>query len=131
MPTRLLMKASAAFMAVLGLAATFMPQEIIGFAGATPSGTVVLIVQVTGALYVGFAMLNWMAHGLLIGGIYGRPLTVANLAHFTVAALALGKAAASEPHQPAVIAAAVVYALFAILFALVFQGHPLLAGTQK
>src|SRR5205085_10523723 len=120
MPTRILMKASAAFMAVLGLAATFMPQEILAFAGSATNNVAVLIVQVTGALYFGFAMLNWMAQGLLIGGIYGRPLTVANLAHCTIAALALIKAVASGQHQPAVIGAAVVYAIFAILFALVF-----------
>ena len=131
MRTRILMQASAVFMAVLGLAATFMPQEIVSFAGGTPSGLLVQVVQVTGALYVGSAMLNWMAKGLLIGGIYARPLTVANLSHFAIAALALVKAVASGPQQPAVLAGAVIYAVFAILFALVFLGHPLMVSVPK
>jgi len=130
-PTRILMQASAAFMAVLGMAATFMPQELLAFAGSAANATTVLIVQIAGALYVGFAMLNWMARGLLIGGIYGRPLTVANLAHFMISALGLAKAAASGPQAPAVIAGAVVYSIFAVLFALVFLGHPSMTSTRR
>jgi hypothetical protein len=131
MATRILMGASAIFMAVLGLAATFVPQEILSVAGGPTNGIAMLIVQVTGALYVGFAMLDWMAQGLLIGGIYGRPLSIANLAHFMIAALALGKAVATGQHHPAVVGAAAVYALFAVLFALVFLGHPLMVGAPK
>lgn len=125
------MKASAILMTLLGLAATFMPQEIVASTGGATSGIAVLIVQVTGALYVGFAMLNWMAKGLLIGGIYGRPLSAANLSHFAIAALALGKAVASGQHHPVMIAGSAVYAIFAALFALVFLGHPLMVGTPE
>ena len=44
MPTRILMKASAAFMGVLGLAATFMPQEILAFAGSATNNVAEQIV---------------------------------------------------------------------------------------
>lgn len=119
------MRASALVMAVLGLAATFLPQEIVRYAGGTASAAAVVGVQVAGALYVGFALLNWMAQGNLIGGIYSRPVAVGNLAHFTIAALALAKAAASGAHAPAIVIAAAVYALFAALFArVVFRPPP-------
>ena len=39
-----------------------------------------------------FAMLNWMAKGVIIGGIYSRPIVIANLAHFLIGDLELIKA---------------------------------------
>ncbi|MFO1395446.1 MAG: hypothetical protein U1F48_00130 [Burkholderiales bacterium] len=122
--TRLLMQASALLMAALGLAATFLPQEIMRYAAGPDSGLAVVMLQVMGALYVGFALLNWMARGNLIGGIYSRPVAVGNLAHFLVAALALGKAVLAGHHAPALVAAAIVYAAFAALFARVVLRPP-------
>ena len=84
------MTASALVMGALGLAATFLPQEIAAYLGA--STTLPLLIQILGALYLGFAMLNWMARTSLIGGIYSRPVASGNLVHFVVGALALAKA---------------------------------------
>jgi hypothetical protein len=61
MNTRLLMRASAIFLGALGISASFLPQEILVRAGAAPAGFSVLVVQIAGALYLGFAILNWMA----------------------------------------------------------------------
>src|SRR4051794_29084708 len=115
--TRNLMRASAVFMGAIGLAATFLPQEVLFIAGGSPYGSLVLVIQLLGALYFAFAMLNWMAQAMLIGGIYGRPVAVANLCHFTVAGLALLKAAVVGQHDGVVITGAIIYSLFAILFA--------------
>jgi hypothetical protein len=38
-------------------------------------------------------MLNWMAKGTIIGGIYNRPIAIANLTHFLIGGLALAKLA--------------------------------------
>ena len=81
MNTRLLMRASAVFSGALGAVATFLPQEILVRAGIPPVGLSVILVQIAGALYLGFAMLNWMAQGNIIGGIYSRPVAMGNLAH--------------------------------------------------
>ena len=89
------MTASALVMAALGLAATFLPQEIAAYLGA--STTLPLLIQILGALYVAFAMLNWTAKDSLIGGIYNRPIAIGNLVHFLIAALALGKGAFANP----------------------------------
>ncbi len=61
MNTKLLMRGSAVFMGLLGVAASFLPQEILVWSGATPERWSAVIVQMTGAIYLGFAALNWAA----------------------------------------------------------------------
>jgi hypothetical protein len=103
-------------MALLGLAATFLPQELAAAAGISGGALVALSIQITGALYLGFAMTNWMAKGSAIGGIYNRPLSVGNLLHFFVAAAALGKFVARGNHAPVLVALTVIYIVFALAF---------------
>src|SRR5256885_11160647 len=81
MTSRTLMRVSALFMGVLGLCGTFLPQEILAYAGGAPRAFEVLAIQVAGALYLGFAFLNWMAQANLIGGIYSRPVAMGNVCH--------------------------------------------------
>src|SRR5690554_807445 len=90
--TNVLMVLSALLMALLGMAATFLPQEIAAYAGAEADALMVLVVQATGALYLGFAFLNWTARANLMGGIYSRPVALGNFLHFAMVTLALGKA---------------------------------------
>lgn len=71
------------------------------------------------------AMLNYMARGVTIGGIYSRPLVTANLLHFLVGALALIKYAAGAQNALPVWTAAALYSIFAILFAVTMLTHPL------
>src|SRR4051812_7200642 len=78
MSTRVLMTATVVVMTVAGLAATFAPDEIAAAAGGVGSRAIVVVLQMAGALYLGFAMLNWMSRGSSLGGIYGRPLVMAN-----------------------------------------------------
>jgi hypothetical protein len=131
MHTKTLMTLSALFMAILGLACTFMPQEIAARYGAAANEPTTLLIQVTGALYVAFAILNWTVRNSPIGGIYNRPIAMANVLHFVVVALALLKetllhaAAAPLARSPGIIAATVLYAVFAIWFALVLTTHPI------
>ncbi len=103
-------------MAALGLAATFAPAEILAAAGSTADGYPVLLVQLVGALYLGFAMLNWMARGQLIGGIYGRPVAIGNFAHFTIMAITLWRELFALQITVAVAAGALVYLAFAVWF---------------
>ena len=72
--TRALMACSAMFMLLAGVLLTFAPQEVLAFGGSRPEPISVLVVQAAGALYLGFAVLNWMAKESLIGGIYSRPV---------------------------------------------------------
>ena len=122
--TRLVMGGSAVAMGLAGLAGTFAPHELLRFAGLSATGAFPVLVQLTAALYLGFAMLNWMAKDSLIGGIYNRPVAIGNLVHFLVGALALLKYVTSAGAPPLLIAMAVMYAVFAIAFGVVMFTSP-------
>jgi hypothetical protein len=93
--SRHLMAASAAWMAACGLVLTFAPREVGAMLGAaSQAGTLLpLVLQLLGAIQLGGALTNWMSKGSLVGGIFGRPLAIGNLAHFSIGALALGRTA--------------------------------------
>lgn len=123
MHTRILMIASAALMAIIGLAASFTPQELLGIHGTVPDNATVLFVQMAGAVYLGFAALNWMARGILMGGIYARPVAIGNFLHFVMVAITLSKAAIAFGAMELAISAA-VFSIFAIWFGLVLFKPP-------
>ncbi len=118
------MIASSVFMGLLGLSTTFFPAEILHYAGLNSTVLPTLLLQIMGALYVGFALTNWMAKAVLIGGIYSKPLCIGNFLHFTVAALALVKAAVNNADLKSVLIAAILYAVFSILFGFVLFTSP-------
>ena len=124
MNTRAVLTASAVFLGVQGLIASFLPIEILGFVDARAHHRLEsTLVQVLGAAMLGFAMMNWMARGAPAGGIYGRPLVVGNLVHYTVAAIALLKAASLGGMPTVAIILTMLYSLFAVLFAVVMFGR--------
>jgi hypothetical protein len=131
MNTRLLMTASALVLALLGLPCIFAPDMVLKELTGGSSGAAELLVQVMGALYLGFAGLNWMGRANLIGGIYGRPVAIGNLLHFLVAAIALLKYAPNAtPSAPAWVVAA-IYTVLAVAFGLVVFGNPLRAADAR
>lgn len=117
MNTRLIMTSSAIFMGLTGITLTFLPEAI------APQWGNAIVVQILGALYFGFAIVNWMSKGNLIGGIYNRPLAVGNLSHFLVAALALIKVSMRDASTFTLIIT-VIYSLFAAAFGYIMFTHP-------
>ncbi|HKI02202.1 MAG TPA: hypothetical protein VKK31_09490 [Thermoanaerobaculia bacterium] len=124
MRTPLLMTVSSVLMFLLGALLSFLPQEVLIYLGGGASALPVLLVQVTGALYLGFAFLNWTARANLLGGIYNRPIALGNFLHFAVVALALLKAVLGGQRHGAVLAGALGYAVMAVWFGLVVFTHP-------
>ena len=123
--TRMLMTVSALFLGLLGLVASFAPDEIIRAAGIPPAGNLKAVVQVMGALYLGFAMINWMVRDSRIGGIFNRPVVIGNLLHFLSGGLALVKALIPQPPDAGVLwAVAIAYAVLAGSFAVVMMKAP-------
>ena len=122
------MIASSVITGLLGLTASFFPNEILNNIGVYPTVTLTLFVQITGALYFGFAVMNWMAKTVLIGGIYARPLAIGNFAHFMIAAIAIVKAAINNSAVQYLWILAVIYSIFAVLFGIVLFTNP---GTVK
>jgi hypothetical protein len=124
MNSKYLMIASSIVTGIAGITASFFPEEILNYVGIAPAKTITLLVQVAGALYIGFAVMNWMAKTVLIGGIYARPLGMGNFAHFMIASLALIKAAMNNSMFSYLWIAAMVYSIFAILFGVVVFTSP-------
>jgi len=119
------MMLSAIFLALIGIVLTFMPQEVTAFTGLGFTQIYQLQLQIMGALFFAFAMLNWMAKGAIIGGIYNRPIAIANFAHFLIGGAALVKAVISNIHlHYSVWIIAATYSIFALLFGIIFSKHP-------
>lgn len=76
----------------------------------------VALLQLIGAALFGFAMLNWLSRYSLVGGIYSRPLVVANLAHTATAALMLGHLAVWQPLSAWLAAATLAYAALGVAY---------------
>lgn len=124
------MSISAVLMGAIGLWLSFLPQETLVALGAAPGAALVVLVQVTGALYLGFALLDWMARGVLIGGIYSRPLAIGNFLHFAIVAVTLVKAMTAID-TAAVYALAAVYTAMAAWFGLVLFTSPVTGRSES
>lgn len=125
MNTKIVMTSSALFLAIIGIIFSFLPHEIAEYLNVEPTIITVLLLNLMSALYLGFGILNWMAKGTLIGGIYNRPIAIGNLMHFGVGAIALVKIAFRiEGHSEIIISLTAVYVIFALLFAYVFTTNP-------
>ena len=125
MNTKILMTLSAIILALIGISLIFLPKEILDYLELSVSETLQLLMQIIGSLYFALAILNWMSKGSIIGGIYNRPIAMANLAHFVIAGLALIKGILANPSLSYVIwSIAIIYSIFAIFFGIVAFKHP-------
>jgi len=125
MKTKFLMTSRALFCGIIGILLSFLPNEIAEYLSVEPTIITILFLQILGALYLGFGILNWMAKGTLIGGIYNRPIAFGNLMHFVVGAITLVKVISNiQTHTEIIIFLTVFYVIFALLFAYVFKTNP-------
>ncbi|MBE9584990.1 hypothetical protein IM792_11070 [Mucilaginibacter sp. JRF] len=126
MNTKLIMTVTAIFLAVMGIALTFAADDIIKAFVAQPTEILSIATQLLGATYFGFAMLNWMAKGSNIGGIYNKPLVLANFAHFFIGGAMLVKTVfRGNSDLPAALSVvAGIYAGLAVIFAVIMFRHP-------
>jgi hypothetical protein len=131
MKTKIVMTSSAIFLGVIGILLSFLPSEIITYLGVEPTIITTLFLKILSALYLGFGILNWMAKGSIIGGIYNRPIVIGNLMHFGVGAIALIKIVSHiEIHSEIIISLTVLYVIFTILFTYIFKNNPATVKKQ-
>lgn len=123
--TKIVMIVSAIFLVELGLAGQFFPSEILLNFGIKVSVITKLVLQLSGALYLGFAFLNWMAKDNIIGGVYSRPVAIGNLSHFTIGAITLIKLWITGQAETVIIVLAILYLIFAMVFAKIVFTHPI------
>ena len=114
--TKLLMTSSSLALALAGIFALFVPDVLLALFGAPMSDLLSVPIQLMGALYFSMAMMNWTAKDSAIGGIYARPVSIANFVHFFIGTLLLAKVVLSSGFNLSSTLLLVVYAIFAILF---------------
>lgn len=125
MKTKLLMTSSALFCGIIGTLLLFLPIEIAEYLGVEPTIITILFLKILSAIYLGFGILNWMAKGTLIGGIYNKPIVLGNLLHFVVGAIELIKVISNiQTHREIIIFLTVFYVIFALLFVYVIKTNP-------
>ncbi|HET6528079.1 MAG TPA: hypothetical protein VFG39_04955 [Balneolaceae bacterium] len=127
MKTKLLMAVSAILMGLTGVILSFFPQKVANALGL--GGLNAIFFQILGALYFGFAMLNWTAKANLMGGIYSRPVAIGNFTHFLIGGLALIKFAFEDINLALFGVGAAIYLTFAILFGYVLFTGPVFAES--
>lgn len=124
MKTKWLLSSSAVIMGLVGLAGTFIPEEILKTLGIDPAPVTLILLQIIGGLYLGFAMLNWFTRSALIGGIYNKPVVLGNLMHCIVVFFALIRHLAEQFHF-LLLLLTFIYFGFAVWFTLVMRSNPL------
>ena len=127
MNTKILMISTALYLGIVGLGLTFLPQSIAEFFEAGTNPTLILALQILGALYLGFGMMNWMSKNSLIGGIYSRPLVFGNLLHFLVSAFALIKVVGkyAENQFIVIVTISIIYSIFTLCFVYLLKTNPI------
>jgi len=120
-PSAVIARVSAAVLLAGGLAFLFAADVLLPrLAPALPPAAgagVAWIGQLLGAAWLGVAALNWLQRGVRLGGIYGRPVVLANLVLYFVSAMtALRALPSAGPGAWAVAAPALVLAgVYAVL----------------
>ena len=123
--TKTLMTISAIFLAVNGFGFSFFPNEISVLLTNDDNHFFILILQILGALYLGFSYINWMSKNSLIGGIYNKPILIGNTLHFLTASMAMIKLVFKfENNLQLIIPYTMIYCLFSLVFGYVFFSNP-------
>ena len=109
---------SAAVLAVGGVCLLFAGDEVAARLVPGSPPVVAVVMQLLGGAWLGVATLDWFTRGQSIGGIYGRPVVLCNLALYLVTATTSLKAATVSSIDPLLVvgvAAAIMAALYARL----------------
>jgi predicted DNA repair protein MutK len=123
------MSVCALFLGLLGMVLSFLPQEVASYLGWPHISPILL--QMLGAVYVGFAMMNWTGKANLLGGIYGKPMALGNFTHFAIGALALIKWVFNSTPTTLWMVLTAFYTLFSIIFGYILFTHPKQKSKNK
>src|SRR5215212_5801634 len=116
MNARLLMTASSLVLGLAGIVALFAPELLLGRLDGPAANPLSVFIQLLGALYFSIALMNWTAKDSIIGGIYARPISFGNFAHFFSGTLLLAKYVLSNGFNLFILLMLAGYTIFAALF---------------
>jgi hypothetical protein len=107
----------AALYAAAGLVLTFGPSEALSAMGGGAGPIETWAAQLAGAGFLGLAILNWAQRYAVVGGVFGRPLLLANLL-FAMAGAGASVSAWRDARCTTALAAACVLGVVAVAFGL-------------
>src|SRR5215203_3025417 len=116
MNTKLWMTSSSIILALAGIFTLFAPDVLLSALDASVTAQLSVSVQLLGALYFSFALMNWTAKDSAIGGIYARAISLGNFSHFLSGTLILTKYLLSNEFNLATGLVWLVYMIFAVYF---------------
>lgn len=116
MNTKLLMTTSSLILGLAGIFALFAPDIVVTRLGVPSVNPVDVLIQLMGALYFSIAIMNWTAKDSIIGGIYARPISLGNFAHFFIGTLLLAKYGLSNGFNVPILLMLAGYTILATLF---------------
>lgn len=115
---------------VAGLVLLFAPQEAAVWLGLDPAPPAPWLMQVLGCALLGLAVMNWLQRKAAVGGIYGRPLVLMNLAFALPAFLSGIREVVARPGVLLTCVVCVI-GLFAVAFSLRLYGAPPGSGPAR
>ena len=116
MNTKILMTCTSLILGAAGVFALFAPDVLLAMQGVEGTPSLSLLIQLMGALYFAFALMNWTAKNSAIGGIYARPVSLGNFVHFFAGAMLLIRFQLSSNFNLPLLIALIIYLIFAGLF---------------
>lgn len=115
---------SACVLAAGGVALLFASDELLPWLiPGTPASTTVLG-QLVAAGWLAVAWLDWSQRHLVIGGIYGRPMVLANLALYMVSAFSVGHPAMVAGAPPVLRLLTLLFGALALVYAALLMRGP-------
>ena len=118
--TRLLATASAVLLGAAGFVLLFGADEVMEHLG-TAGAAAAVVGQLLGGAWLALAVSTWITRGSPQGGIYGRPIVMANTWVYTITALVCLRAFWVGTSVSAV---ALVAAAFAVMYGYVLYRGP-------
>lgn len=116
MNTKILVTSTSLILALAGIFTLFAPDVLLSALDVQVTAQLSVLVQLLGAFYFSFALMNWTAKDSAIGGIYARPVSLANFSHFFTGTLLLVKYLLSNKFSLPILLVSILYAIFAAVF---------------
>lgn len=131
MNTKVLMTCTSLALGLAGVLALFVPENVLAIQSLPVSRESSVFVQLLGALYFSMALMDWTAKDSIIGGIYARPVSLGNFAHFFVGTLILARYFWSNGFNIPVFSLLVIYGILAVLYYWLVFRHTGVAVKDK
>ena len=125
-----LSRASAIFLFITGIPLLFASDVILPSVSPAFPADASWICQLLGASWLGVGSLNWLSQSSLLGGIYGRPIVLANLALYFIGALVLLRVFYDETMPLGIWFVLVPFVIFALIYGWLLLRGPIMRDFE-